>query len=57
MKKKVLALALSAAMVFGLAACSNGTEGTQQSADPNAQESAAAGGETTTVANKDKPLV
>ena len=60
MKKKVLALTLSAAMVFGLAACGNGTENTgdtQQSSAPNAQESAAAGGETGTVANKDKPLV
>ena len=57
MKKKALALALSAAMVFGLAACSGGTQGTQESTDPNAQQSAAAGNETTEVANKDKPLV
>ena len=57
MKKKALALALSAAMVFGLAACSSGTQGTQESTDPNAQQSAAAGNETTEVANKDKPLV
>ena len=56
MKKKVLALTLSAAMVFGLAAC-GGTESAQQSADPGAQQSAAAGNETSTVANKDKPLV
>ena len=57
MKKKVLALALTAAMAFSLAACGGGTEGTQQSANPDTQESAAAGGETGTVANKDKPLV
>ena len=49
MKKKVLALSLSAAMVFSLAACGSGTGDTQQSA--------AAGNEGTTVANKDKPLV
>ena len=57
MKKKVLALTLSAAMVFGLAACGSGNEGTQPSADPNAQESTAPAGGTTEVANKDKPLV
>ena len=57
MKKKVLALTLSAAMVFGLAACGSGNGGTQPSADPNAQESSAPAGGTTEVANKDKPLV
>ena len=57
MKKKVLALSLSAAMVFSLAACGSGTGDTQQSAAPSAEQSAAAGNEGTTVANKDKPLV
>ena len=57
MKKKVLALTLSAAMVFGLAACGSGNEGTQPSSDPNTQESTAPAGDTTEVANKDKPLV
>ena len=57
MKKKVLALSLSAAMVFSLAACGSGTGDTQQSAAPSAEQSAAVGNEGTTVANKDKPLV
>ena len=57
MKKKVLALSLSAAMVFSLAACGGGTGDTQQSAAPSAEQSAAAGNEGAAVANKDKPLV
>ena len=43
MKKKVLALSLAAAMAFSLAACGNG--GTSE------------GGDSTTVANNQKPLV
>ena len=54
MKKKVLALTLSAAMALSLVACSATTDDT---ASTGAQESSGGGSETTAVANKDKPLV
>lgn len=55
MKKKLLALGLSAAMVFSLAACGGGNDTPSGTDDPGTQQTAPAGGET--VANKDKPLV
>ena len=53
MKKKLLALGLSAAMVFSLAACGGGNDTPPSTEDPGTQQTAPAGGET--VANKDKP--
>ena len=53
MKKRILALSLSAAMAFSLAAC-GGDGGTQPS---GSQETTSGGASTTEVANKDKPLV
>ncbi|WP_297210045.1 substrate-binding domain-containing protein [uncultured Flavonifractor sp.] len=56
MKKKVLALLLSGAMVFSLAACSGGTE---TSETPSGGQETGSGdpAQVTEVANKDKPLV
>ncbi len=56
MKKRILALSLSAAMALSLAACGGGGEGTQPS---GSQETGGGGGgaATSEVANKDKPLV
>ncbi|MEQ2454910.1 substrate-binding domain-containing protein [Flavonifractor hominis] len=53
MKKKVLALTLSATLALSLVACSATTDSTPS----DAQGSSSGGSETTTVANKDKPLV
>lgn len=54
MKKRILALSLTAAMALSLAACGGGTGNTTESGAP---ETTTGGSETTTVANKDKPLV
>ena len=54
MKKRILALSLSAAMALSLAACGGGDSGTQPS---GSQETSGGGASTTEVANKDKPLV
>ena len=54
MKKRILALSLSAAMALSLAACGGGDGGTQPS---GSQETTSGGASTTEVANKDKPLV
>ena len=54
MKKRILALSLSAAMALSLAACGGGDSGTQPS---GSQETTSGGASTTEVANKDKPLV
>lgn len=54
MKKKVLALGLSAALALSLAACSGGGDTDKPSTSPGAESSAPS---TETVANKDKPLV
>ena len=54
MKKRILALSLSAAMALSLAACGGGDGGTQPS---GSQETSGGGASTTEVANKDKPLV
>ena len=54
MKKRILALSLSAAMALSLAACGGGDSGTQPS---GSQETSGGGASTTEVADKDKPLV
>ena len=54
MKKRILALSLSAAMALSLAACGGGDSDTQPS---GSQETSGGGASTTEVANKDKPLV
>ena len=54
MKKRILALSLTAAMALSLAACGGGTSTTTESGAP---ETSTGGNEATTVANKDKPLV
>ncbi len=54
MKKRILALSLTAAMALSLAACGGGTGNTTESGAP---ETTTGGSEATTVANKDKPLV
>lgn len=56
MKKRVLALSLSAAMALSLAACGGGTE-TQPSGQPSGSQETGSGNVATEVANKDKPLV
>ena len=55
MKKRILALTLSAALAFSLAACGGGTE---ESSNTGSSETPSGGGSAATeVANKDKPLV
>ena len=55
MKKRILALTLSAALAFSLAACGGGT---QESSNTGSSETPSGGGSAATeVANKDKPLV
>ena len=52
MKKRILALTLSAALAFSLAACGGGGSGSGSSETPSG-----GGTEVTEIANKDKPLV
>ena len=56
--KKALALALAAAMSLSLVACSSGTSSSGSGSDSGSGSgSTGTSGSTTTVANKDKPLV
>lgn len=55
MKKRILALSLSAAMALSLAACGGGD--TQPSGQPSGSQETGSGNVATEVANKDKPLV
>ncbi|MCI7474489.1 MAG: substrate-binding domain-containing protein [Clostridiales bacterium] len=56
MKKRVLALSLSAAMALSLAACGGGGD-TQPSGQPSGSQQTGSGNVAAEVANKDKPLV